>query len=65
VSAAQPRQYPGCRSRLLRELRLGLELKRSMLRRVRQHPRMAAGRVGTATAEGAAHRFGIGSALRT
>ena len=43
ASAAQSRQHSGCRSRLLRELRLGLELKRGMLRRVWQHLPLAAG----------------------
>jgi len=46
-------------------LRLGLELQRGMLRRMRQHLRLAAGRVGAAAADGAALRLGIGSALCT
>jgi transcriptional regulator with XRE-family HTH domain len=36
-----------------------------MLRRVRQHLRLAAGRIGAAAADGAALRLGIGSALCT
>ena len=43
----------------------GLELQRGMLRTVWQHLHLAAGRVGAAAADGAAPRFGIGSALRT
>jgi len=45
-------------------LRLGLELQRGMLRRMRQHLRLAAGRTGAAAADGAALQLSLGSALR-
>ena len=69
ISILRPRRslvsIPVVGSRLLRELRLGLELQRGMLRRVRQHLRLAAGRVGAAATDGTALRFGLGSAPHT
>jgi len=65
ASATQPRQHFGCRSRLLRKLCLGFELKRKLLRCVWQHFRMAAGRVGAEPANGSALQLGIDSAFHT